>query len=232
MTNISYLVTVHNETDTLQRLLDRLDMYIRGTFDEVVILDDFSDNPKTQEIIQSFIKKHPASHTKFVQHALDKNYGEHKNVGNSYCKNPWIFQLDGDENPSEVLLLNIKDIIEANPQTELFIVPRINDFKGVTPEIAKQWGWRLTPCPVCDNRPIINWPDWQGRVYKNVPQRIKFLRRLHEKIEGYESFSNLPMDYDFALYHDKSIETQVATNKKYNQWFTEDENRGHTGFSK
>jgi hypothetical protein len=163
---------------------------------------------------------------------LDRNYGAHKNFGNEQCKNPWIFQIDGDELPTEILLGNLPGIIEENPAIELFIVPRVNDFKGVTPEIARQWGWRLTPCPACDNRPIINWPDYQGRVYKNDPQRIKFLRKLHEKIEGYDKFANLPAEVDFSLYHDKTIETQVATNIRYNQWFSEAENRGHAGFAK
>jgi hypothetical protein len=32
------------------------------------------------------------------------------------------------------------------------------------------------------------------------------------------------------VYHDKTIETQLKTNIRYNEWFTEDENRGHKGF--
>ncbi len=226
MTTISFLVTVHNEDRTLRNLLTRLQVFVDNG-DEIVILDDFSDNKETQVILSEFSKQ---DNVKLFQHALDKNYGAHKNFGNEQCKNPWIFQLDSDELPNEILLNNVKDIIEANPTIELFVVPRINDFKGVTPEIAGQWGWQLTSCPICNNRFIINWPDYQGRIYKNDPQRIKFLRRLHEKIEGYNSYTNLPADYDLALYHDKDITTQIATNKRYNQWFTEAENKGHTGF--
>ena len=101
---LSYLITVHNETDTLTRLLERL---INNRFDgdEIVILDDFSDNPKTQEIL-----KQASSKINIVQHKLDNNYGAHKNYGNSLCKGDWIFQLDGDELPSIALICNINHI--------------------------------------------------------------------------------------------------------------------------
>lgn len=79
---------------------------------------------------------------------------------------------------------------------------------------------------------IVNAPDYQGRIYKNDPSRIRWDRRLHEKIEGHNGFTMLPSDIDFTLYHDKTIETQMNTNKRYNEWFTADENRGHDVFGK
>lgn len=226
MTTISYLVTVHNEDRTLANLLAKLKGFIEKE-DEIVILNDFSDNEKTKIILSEYSS---LDSVRLFQHALNKNYGAHKNYGNEQCKGNWIFQLDGDELPSESLLSNIKEIIEANATVEILLIPRINDFKGVTPEHAKQWGWRLTPSPFCKNRPIVNWPDYQGRIYKNDPQRIKWDRRLHEKIEGYNKFATLPENEDLSLYHDKTIETQLTTNKRYNEWFTEEENRGHGGF--
>lgn len=227
MITISYLITVHNEDRTLRNLLTRITAFANKD-DEIVILDDFSDNPETQKVLSEFTKM---DNVRLFQHALDKNYGAHKNYGNEQCKKDWIFQLDGDENPSESLLEALRDIIEANPTVELFLVPRINDFKGVTVEHAKRWGWRLTPCPMYDNRPVVQWPDYQGRLYKNNPTKIRWDRRLHEKIEGYQRFATFPAEWDYALYHDKDIETQEKTNIRYNQWFTEAENRGHAGFS-
>ena len=228
MPNISYLVTVHNEAKTLKNLLDRLDHHIDKEHDEVVILDDFSDNEETKKVLSETSRR---DYVCLYQHALDRNYGGHKNYGTELCKKPWIFQLDGDECPSVTLLLNIKTIIDENPEIELYLVPRINDFRGVSHEHAKQWGWKLTPSPFCKNRLIVNWPDYQGRIYKNDPKRIKWDRRLHEKLEGYNKFTTLPADEDLALYHDKTIETQIKTNIRYNEWFSEDENRGHKGFA-
>ena len=110
---------------------------------------------------------------------------------------------------------------------ELIYVPRINDFRGVTEEHAKQWGWRLTPSPFCNNRPIINWPDFQGRIYKRDTNRIKWDRKLHEKIVGHNEYAFLPADEDLALYHDKTIEKQIQTNLRYNQQFSVEDNMGH-----
>jgi len=218
---LSYLVTVHNETDTLIRLLERLVNH-RLEGDEIVILDDFSDNPQTQEIL-----KQASTKATIIQHRLDNNYGAHKNYGNEHCTGDWVFQIDADENPSETLIFNIRDIIATNAHVELIYVPRINDFRGVTPEHAKQWGWKLTPSPFCQNRLVVNFPDFQSRIYRRVPDRIKWDRKLHEKIVGHDQYAFLPAEEDLALYHDKTIETQVKTNLRYNQQFSVQDNLGH-----
>lgn len=220
---ISYLVTVHNEGDSLEKCL--VSLALRDPEDEVVVLDDFSDNPRTLQVFSEW-----KDTVRIIQHPLAKDYGAHKNFGNEQCTGDWIFQVDGDEVPNQNLIINLKAILEANPTMELFFVPRINDFIGVTPQHAMQWGWRLTPCKECDGRPIVNWPDYQGRIYKRDPKRIRWDRRLHEKIEGHTEFATLPAEVDFALYHDKTIETQLKTNIRYNEWFTQEENRGHNVF--
>lgn len=78
--------------------------------------------------------------------------------------------------------------------------------------------------------PLINAPDYQFRIFKRDFPRISFLRRLHEKIEGYNSYVRLPAEEDYALYHDKTIEKQIETNIKYNEAFTQEENQGHNVF--
>lgn len=219
---ISYLVTCHNEKQ-IGQLLGRLKEFTSYS-DEIIVLDDFSDNLETVEVLELY-KKEPRFTV--IQHSLSNDYGAHKNYGNSLCKGEWILQIDGDELPSIDLLQNIKEVLEANPDIELIFVPRINDFIGVTPEHAKKWGWRLSPCSACDNRPIVNWPDLQGRIYRNIPDRIKWDRRLHEKIVGHLKYTSLPAETDWALYHDKTIEKQVETNLRYNKMFTQQENMGH-----
>ena len=48
---ISYSMLVHNETNTLEKLLEFLVKY-KQTQDEIVILDDYSDNEKTKKNIR------------------------------------------------------------------------------------------------------------------------------------------------------------------------------------
>jgi glycosyltransferase involved in cell wall biosynthesis len=221
---ISYLVTCHNEINSLRNLFEKLNNYTCES-DEIIVLDDFSDNIETKEILDSYKNRF-----QIVPHALNNNYGAHKNFGIEMCKGDFIFQMDGDELPPDTLLgENIHEIIYSNPEVEAYAVPRINDFIGVNNTHAKQWGWRLSLSPTY-NRPIVNWPDYQFRIFKREYPRISFLRRLHEKIEGYMSYVCLPMDETYALYHDKTIETQVATNLRYNVAFTEEENQGHNVF--
>jgi len=214
---ISYLVTCKNTGSELQFLLERLYKY--GQNNECIILDDHSDDPVTLQVLNntsnnSFFKVH--------KHKLDRNYSEHKNYGKSQCQGEYIFQIDDDELPSEILLESLKELIELNSTVELFWIPRINDFKGVNPQNAAQWGWKLTPY---EDRLIVNWPDPQGRLFKNTPH-IEWKRRLHEKVEGSKTHVHLPYEYEFALLHNKTIEKQVETNIKYNKMFTEEENKG------
>ena len=211
---LSYLVTCHNETDSLEKLLSKLIEYKKDNH-EIVLLDDYSDNPKTLEIIQTFKDK-----INFQQHKLDKNYGNHKNYGIDLCKGDWIFQLDADEVPTGGLLENIDLIIESNSKNEVLWLPRLNYFIGVTDLDVTTWGWKLYDG-------MINFPDYQSRLYQNLPH-IRYERRLHEKVEGFKSYVFIPPQKDYAIIHEKTIEKQRETNVNYNKLFTEQENKGYT----
>jgi len=217
-TLISYLVTCKNETDSLSELLNRL-ITLRDSDDEIVILDDYSDNKDTISIIEKFKK---FNNVKVIQHHLDNNYSEHKNYGKSLCKGDYIFQIDADELPSELLLTSLKELIELNKNIDLFWIPRINDFRGVNHQNAAQWGWRLTPY---EDRFIVNFPDLQGRLFRNVDY-MRWERRLHEKVEGAKTYVHLPYEYELSLHHNKTIERQIETNIRYNKQFTQEENKG------
>lgn len=210
---LSYLVTSHNETECLDYLLSLL-VKSKGDNHEIVLIDDYSDNIDTLQIIEKY-----KNNVQFFQHRLDKNYGAHKNFGIEQCKGKWIFQVDADEYPTAGMLENIDAILDANDSNEVIWVPRCNYFEGVTDDDIKMWGWRF-------HDGMINFPDYQSRLYKNQ-SHIRYLRRLHEKVEGFKSFSFIPPQKDFALVHKKTIEKQRQTNLNYNKLFTEDENRGY-----
>ena len=223
---ISYCVTACNETETLSKLLSYL-VLVNTPEDEIIVLFD-KDNytSESEKIVLDYQKANNSNNNfKVLYHPLNKNYGKHKNYGIAQCSKEFIFQLDGDELPSGNLIgENLRSLIESNPTTDAYAVPRINAWKGLTQEHAKKWGWALDISPTY-NRVRAAWPDYQWRIFKNVPY-IRFRKRLHEKIEGYKTYAILPADEEWALYHNKTIEKQVETNIKYNSEFTFTENIG------
>lgn len=235
---VSYLITCSTETKTLERLLDTVFQATEvdeNHRDEILVLVDskteFGDDvpEETSKILEHYTGFEGVT---WLTHPLNNDYGEHKNFGIEHCSGDFIFQLDGDELPPEALLgENLHALLEGNPTIEAYAVPRINDFKGVTEAHARQWGWRLTTSPMY-KRPVVNFPDYQWRIFKRDYPRISFTRRLHEKIEGYGANVALPADEEWAIYHDKTIEKQIETNIRYNKLFTQKENQGHNVFSK
>ena len=223
---ISYLVTCHNETLELLELIEKLKKHLDSDApnDEVVILDDFSNNEDTLKILE---KARTYGFT-VVQHALNKNFAEHKNYGSKRCVGDYIVQIDADEYPHSTLLYNMKDLLEANPMVELYRVPRVNIVRGATEQDARTWGWSISKLLDYGDLPIINWHhgDYQSRIYKNS-LKIQWHKPLHETIQGAEYVSNLPKEVEWSIIHDKTIQRQLSQNKFYNQNWSRQANMGH-----
>jgi glycosyltransferase involved in cell wall biosynthesis len=213
---ISYLVTVHNETLELLQLIEKLKTHIDfvAINDEVVILDDFSDNEDTKKILS----KAKSYGFTVVQHALNKNFAEHKNYGSKRCVGDYIVQIDSDEYLFPNLLNNMHELLESNPTVELYRVPRLNIVRGATDNDARNWGWHIMKLPEFGDLPIINWNsgDYQSRIYKNS-LRIQWHKPLHETITGASIVADLPKEVDYAIIHDKTIDRQRAQNEFYNK---------------
>lgn len=207
---ISYLVTCHNEGVQLRTLLSLLLKYSEGN--QIVVLDDYSTDPVTLEVLQEYSKI-----AKIVKHSLNKDYGTHKTYGTQQCDGEYVFQIDADELPSEILLVNLYELLKSNPTCEMFWVPRVNNFVGVTPEDIKTYGWRV------NEKGHIMWPDYQSRIYKNLPH-IKWERKLHETIVGFKEFTRIPEMEALALYHNKTIEKQRRDNSRYMNEFSLEDN--------
>lgn len=158
---LSYLVTCHNETDSLHKLLSKLCEF-KKIHHEIVVVDDFSTEPKTLEILDKF-----KSEIKLCQHKLDRNYGSHKNYGIEQCVGEWIFQLDGDEYPTDALIQNIDDILEGNNQNEVIWLPRLNYFRGVTQQDITTWGWQCSTFNDLIHEKIIDTDSDEYKFLKN-----------------------------------------------------------------
>jgi hypothetical protein len=68
-------------------------------------------------------------------------------------------------------------------------------------------------------KPIINWPDPQMRVFRNL-STIKWVNPVHEKLTGFTRFSNFPWDDTIAIRHFKDIARQEKQNNYYHNYTT------------
>jgi len=172
--------------------------------DEVVVVYDQNRiTSETMQVLESY-KENIA----YYPFDFQQNFLENKNYLNSKCTGDYIFQLDADEIPSEVLVANLKAILENNP-VDLLITPRKNLVEGLTDQHVKQWGWRVT------NEGWVNWPDAQKRIYKNTSDIQWRGHQVHGMVDGYKTYATLPMEEHFSIIHNKEIQRQESQNERY-----------------
>ena len=201
---ISYSILTHNETDSLSELIQFIVKH-KDEEDEIVILDDYSDNEKTKEIIDTMCSIHDI---KIEQRHLLKDYGGQKNYLKNMCSGDYIFNLDADEIPHKSLIKNIKPILESNPSIDLYWVPRVNTVEGLTQQHIDKWGWQV------NDKGWVNFPDYQGRIWRNRPN-IMWKNKVHEVLTGYKEHTFLPKEEEFCFYHPKTIDRQEKQNEFY-----------------
>ena len=199
---ISIAVTVCNEHKELETLLDYLSERALSPEYEIIIQID-KDN-HTPEVLHTVINKGIKHHF----FPLNKDFAAYKNELIKHCSGEYIFQIDADEIPSSELLTMLPGILEANPDVDVYLVPRINTVSGLTEEHIQKWKWRI-------EGDRINFPDYQWRVYKNIPT-IKWINKVHERLDGFKIYSTLPPQDEFCLLHPKTIDRQEKQNNFYN----------------
>ena len=204
---ISYGITVHNEAEELLRLLTLLNKHI-DTEDEIVVIVD-GDDEKVEAILGEQLSENKI---KVFQRKLDGDFAAHKNFVIEKCSGDYIFHIDADEYPNEILLVQLKQILEIN-EVDLIWIPRVNTVDGITEQHLQTWGWQTT------EKGWINYPDYQSRVYKNSPS-IRWVRPVHEQIQGAKTYAHLPPHEELSLYHPKTIDKQEQQNNLYHGIFT------------
>ena len=205
---IGYFITACNEYEELKKLLILLRTNIDKNDCIGVLLDDENVTPEVDSLCNQFVVPNSESF-RLIYSNLDKDFASFKNLGYHLFEDcNWIFNIDADELPSSMLIQNIKQIINLNPETELIYVPRINTVEGLPQEHVNKWRWQV------NEEGWVNWPDYQGRIYKRSPM-IEWKGKVHERIEGMKKYSHLPAKEEFAFHHPKTIERQERQNKLY-----------------
>ena len=208
---ISYGITVHNESIELERLLNKLITHIDEE-DEIVICVDGDDEGVKTTIDDFSIDSRIVDYKR----KLDGDFAAHKNSVIEKSTGDYVFHIDADEYPHEILLQQLKQILEIN-DVDLIWIPRVNTIDGMTDEHIQRWGWRVS------EKNWVNYPDYQARVFRRDSE-IRWTRPLHEYIDGCKTYSHLPPHEELSLYHPKTIEKQEQQNLFYNQNFSRELN--------
>ena len=210
---ISYGITVHNEAEELQKLLEILNNGMDEE-DEIVVCVD-GDDEKVEAVLGEYLSENKAT---VYKRKLDGDFSAQKNSVIEKSTGDYIFHIDADEYPHKLLLLQIKRIIEMNDNVDLIWIPRVNTIDGMEQRHIQKWGWKVS------DKNWVNYPDYQARVFRR-DESIRWTRPLHEFINGCKTYAHLPPQEELSLYHPKTIERQEKQNMFYNQNFSEEMNR-------
>ena len=202
MPSISYAITACNEHVELKRLLDILANNIRPE-DEIVVQMDITATDDVKAVVNKY---------KLMNyfHPLNNDFATFKNNLKSLCTKDYIFQIDADEYPHPHFLESLPDILEYNSTIDVFLTPRINTVEGLTEQHIKQWGWNV------NDKGWVNFPDYQWRIWKNS-NKIKWINKVHERLDGFNEYSVLPQSEEYCLFHPKDIKRQEKQNEFYSK---------------
>lgn len=200
---ISYAITVCNEHEELVRLLNILTTNKRDEDEIVIQCDQGNTTTEVYQVLDQFYGK-----INVIEFPLKGNFSSFKNNLKKYCKGEWIIQLDSDEYLTDNFVQNLHLILQDNPTIEVFLLPRINTIEGLTQEHIQKWGWNI------NEKGWVNFPDLQPRILQNSP-KINWGNKVHEVLMGHNTFSTMPLEDDYCLYHPKQIERQERQNNHY-----------------
>ena len=202
---ISYAITVCNEIVEIQKLIPFL-LENKRAEDEIVVLYDSKGGI---EPVEEYLRAKSVN-AEFMWHSgeFEGHFANWKNKLTELCSGDYIFQIDADELPDWYLIQYLPEILQSNPDNEVYLVPRVNTVDGLTQEHIHKWRWNV------NDKGWINWPDYQWRIWKNRPE-IKWKNKVHEQLEGFKTYAPIPADEKLALSHPKSIDRQERQNAYY-----------------
>jgi hypothetical protein len=191
---LSYAICVCDESRELDELILFLKT-VKDDEDEIVIL---IDSGKVTDGVRNVLSKY--KNILVSEREFTGNFAEHRNYHQALCSGDYIFAIDADEMPREEFIKKLKDTI-ATSNMDLLYVPRINIIPGYTKEWLSKYKFKI------NENGWINWPDYQGRIYKNNGI-IKWTKGLHETVDGATRVGMFPGEPSHALWHIKNIQRQ------------------------
>ena len=192
---LTYAICVCNESKDLYSLVSFL-LKVKDPEDDINVLVD------TEHVTSAVLRviDHFEGSISVCRRAFDGKFATHRNWHFSQCSGDYIFYIDPDEMPQELLIQNLKRVI-SETRADLICVPRINIHPGSTQEWLERYKFQV------NDMGWINWPDMQARLFRRCPE-IKMTQELHERFEGAEKVIQIQATPKLALWHIKSVEKQ------------------------
>jgi hypothetical protein len=186
---------VCNESRELFSLLTFLLKVKDSEDDIIVVVDSLHKTDKVDRVIDHFKDSISVYERPFDNFLDNSNFHIEKATGD------YIFGVDADEMPQEGLIRNIKSVIEAS-EGDVICIPRINIHPGGTQDFFERCQFHV------NENGWVNWPDYQGRVYKKNGIIHWGHDTTHAKLIGGERNILINPIPQLALWHIKSIEKQ------------------------
>lgn len=188
---ISYAICVCDEHVELYSLLAFLVKTIDPEDEINILVDTGRVTPEVRRVLEAFEDRVVVNERLFCG-----DFSVHRNHHVTLCTGDYVFVLDADEIPQEDLILNIKQVT-----CDILYVPRIN----IVPGYTRAWLEKRTF--TVNHMGWINWPDYQGRFFKN-DGKIRWTRGLHERLAGSNDIKSLEPSPHVAIWHIKTVERQ------------------------
>lgn len=242
--SISFAITVCNEYDELKKLLDVLLKNLRRIDEIVILLDETKYTNEVKRLINSQSNKvrsfkYPlnmdfGNFKNQLNSHCNKDYIFQLDADEIVSKK-LIYNVIRVINDNNIDLYFLPRLNSIWPIQQVF-------------EYARRMGWKRSyhnqyyrKFPKKENKiyhflndrglvfdedenafwhyiPIVNFPDYQGRIYKNN-EYIKWHGKVHEIIKGHGTYVYLPKNnINYCLYHPKTIQKQQKQNKFYEQF--------------
>ena len=105
---ISYAITVCNELDEITRLLNFMLKQKRDEDEIVILFDKKNGSPEVWDRL-SELKDEP--NTKYEAKTFKNHFADWKNYLTTLCTGDYIFQIDADEIPHDILIDRLPEIL-------------------------------------------------------------------------------------------------------------------------
>jgi hypothetical protein len=193
---LTYSVQVCNESRELFSLLHFLTKVIDDEDVIHVVVDTVRKTEKVQAVLEHFKDTIVVFERPFDTFYKNGTFHIENAVGD------YVFGLDADEMPQELLIKNIKKIIEESG-ADIIGIPRINIHPGSTETFLRQSNFHVNDVG------WINWPDFQMRVFRACDY-IRLTDEVHTKLTGSDKIVTLQPNPKVALWHIKSVDKQES----------------------